>query len=50
MVLLIDNHMPFNYHEHDKLPEEHNSRKCLSVGNWQEAWAIFDLKVKDKMK
>jgi hypothetical protein len=50
LVVLIDNHRPFNYHEHDKLPEEHNSRKRIEANNWQEAWQLFDLKVKEVIK
>ena len=50
LVVLIDNHKPFDYHEHDKLPEEHNSRKRIGANNWQEAWQLFDLKVKEVIK
>lgn len=50
LVVLIDNHKPFDYHEHDKLPLEHDSRKNISATNWQEAWKIFDLKIKEVIK
>lgn len=50
LVILIDNHMPFNYHEHDKLPDDHNSRLSIDASNWQEAWRIFDLKIKEILK
>jgi hypothetical protein len=46
-VLLIDNHEPFGFHEHPKLPENHDIRRFLKVDNWQDAWNIFDVKLKE---
>lgn len=47
LICLIDNHEPFGFHEHDRLPFEHDSRTILHVKNWQEAWSIFDQKLKE---
>lgn len=47
LLLLIDNHEPFGFHMHDRLPEVHDSRIKLPVGSWQEAWLIFDKVVKE---
>ena len=45
LVLLVDNHDPFGYHFHDKLPGQHNSRKSISAKNWKEAWHAFKTKL-----
>ncbi|WP_417336279.1 hypothetical protein [Halobacteriovorax marinus] len=47
IVILIDNHIPYGFHEHDKLPRIHDSRKILTEQNWQEAWGIFQKKIKE---
>ena len=50
LVVLIDNHKPIGYHEHDELPENHDSRREIHADNWQEAWDIFDTKIKETIK
>lgn len=50
LVLLIDNHEPFGYHHHDKLPEIHGSREPIHTSSWEEAWKIFDEKMKELLK
>ena len=47
LVLLIDNHRPIGFHEHDELPENHESRKKIDAETWQEAWLVFDVKRKE---
>ena len=47
LILLIDNHEPFGFHWHDKLPNIHDSRKKIWATNWMEAWDIFDKKLKE---
>lgn len=46
-LLLIDNHEPYGFHFHDKLPQDHDSRIKIYAKNYQEAWDIFDLKLED---
>lgn len=50
LILLIDNHEPFGFHCHDKLPMLHDSRKPIQASNWKEAWIIFDEMVKEFLK
>jgi len=50
LVMLIDNHAPYGFHYHDKLPHHHDSRVKLMVFSWREAWIIFDQKVKELLK
>lgn len=47
LVILFDNHEPFGLHEHDKLPNEHDSRKSLMTDDWREAWSIFQERCKE---
>lgn len=47
LVVLIDNHRPLGYHEHDKLPGQHDSRKKIDAESWQDAWEIFAKKEKE---
>ncbi len=42
IVLLIDNHDPYGFHEHPKLPEKHEVRKSIHVWTWQDAWMEFE--------
>ncbi len=35
---MIDNHAPYGFHEHDELPENHESRVTIHVKSWQEAF------------
>jgi hypothetical protein len=46
-VVLIDNHEPLGFHNHDGLPDNHDSREILCASDYQEAWAIFDKKIKE---
>lgn len=46
-VILIDNHKPLGFHNHDDLPGNHNSRETICASTWQEAWDIFDSKVRE---
>lgn len=47
LIMLIDNHEPFGFHIHDKLPDFHDYRKSIHAKNWQEAWEIFEIKMKE---
>lgn len=44
-IILIDNHVPFGFHEHPKLPEKHEYRESIHVSNWQEAWHEFEKRI-----
>jgi hypothetical protein len=50
IVLLIDNHAPYGFHEHDLLPQNHHSRRKLRVETWQEALAYFQERCKEILK
>lgn len=50
LVYLIDNHAPYGFHEHDQLPDNHDSRITIHVRNWQEAWETFQLTCREKIK
>ncbi len=39
--LLLDNHQPFGYHMHTKLPEDKSFRLSIYVLNHQEAIQLF---------
>ena len=39
--LLLDNHEPFGYHLHTKLPEDKNFRASLDVADYSEAVRLF---------
>ena len=41
LAVLIDNHTPYGFHHHDKLPNDPDSRKSLHFDSWQEAWDIW---------
>jgi len=47
LLYLIDNHAPYGFHEHDKLPSLHDSRINIHVKNWQEAWDKFQVKCRE---
>ncbi len=47
LVYLIDNHAPYGFHEHDKLPNDHDSRVTIHVKSWQEAWDKFQVKCRE---
>lgn len=46
-VVLIDNHEPFGFHEHPKLPEKHDFRRSIHVSTWQEAWREFEKRIEE---
>lgn len=46
-VVLIDNHNPLGFHNHDALPGNHNSRETICATHYQEAWEIFDQKLRE---
>ena len=39
--LLVDNHQPYGFHMHTKLPADHAHRETLTVKNCQEALNFF---------
>ncbi|MCM2323779.1 MAG: hypothetical protein NDJ90_11020 [Oligoflexia bacterium] len=39
--LLVDNHEPFGFHIHTRLPRDRNHRELLDVRDHQEALAFF---------
>lgn len=39
--LLLDNHEPFGYHLHTRLPQNKNHRVSLDVKNFEEAILLF---------
>lgn len=41
LVALMDNHKPFGFHYHNKLPALHDSRESIDTDSWQEAWVKF---------
>lgn len=47
LLYLIDNHAPYGFQEHDKLPSLHDSRINIHVKNWQEAWDKFQVKCRE---
>ncbi len=47
IVYLIDNHEPYGFHEHPKLPADHDIRKMVHASSWYEAWEIFDKKIEE---
>lgn len=47
LVYLIDNHAPYGFHEHDKLPANHDSRKKIHVKGWKDAWDKFQVKCRE---
>ena len=40
-LLLLDNHEPFGFHLHTKLPEDKNFRMSLEIKTYPEAIAYF---------
>ena len=50
LVVLIDNHRPFGFHSHDKLPQDHDFRCSLHIEDWREAWKIFQKKCQEILK
>ena len=50
VVLLIDNHAPYGFHEHDLLPQNHSSRRKLNVETWQTALVYFQERCKEILR
>ncbi len=46
-VLLIDNHAPFGFHEHPKLPSDHEFRETVHASSWVDAWDIFEKRIEE---
>jgi hypothetical protein len=46
-VILIDNHEPFGFHVHSRLPEQNDFRETIHVSSWQEAWIEFEEKIEE---
>ncbi|MBK7961532.1 MAG: hypothetical protein IPK04_10260 [Bdellovibrionales bacterium] len=49
-VLLLDNHEPFGFHLHTKLPEDKNFRVSLMIETYPEAIAHFMKEAKKVVK
>jgi hypothetical protein len=39
--VLLDNHEPFGYHLHAKLPKDRKARTSVNVRNYQDAISLF---------
>ena len=50
LVVLIDNHHPYGFHSHDKLPREHGHRVRLCLSDWRQAWEVFQEKCQEILK
>ena len=48
--LLVDNHQPFGFHMHTKLPHDKDHRETLDVKNHEEALAFFMAEVERIVK
>lgn len=48
LILLLDNHEPFGFHEHHRLPENKKVRRSLNTKKWEEVRAIFQQRIKEK--
>lgn len=44
LVILIDNHEPFGFHEHTDLPNK-EPREEIHTSDWMEAWSIFEERI-----
>ncbi len=40
--LLLDNHEPFGYHLHTKLPNDKNFRESVEVSSYEDAIRLFN--------
>jgi hypothetical protein len=47
IVYLIDNHEPFGFHEHPKLPADRETRRIVHASSWDEAWVLFEKKIEE---
>ena len=43
--LLVDNHEPFGFHMHTRLPHERDHREALNVSDYREALRLFEREV-----
>jgi hypothetical protein len=50
LLILIDNHPPYGFHEHDRLPHQHDSRALLETLDWEEALMIFQGRCREVLK
>jgi hypothetical protein len=41
LMALVDNHKPFGFHYHDRLPDIHKSREAIHTDSWKDAWVKF---------
>jgi len=48
--LLVDNHQPFGFHMHTKLPRDKDHREILDVKDHKEALAFFMTEVERIIK
>jgi hypothetical protein len=48
--ILLDNHEPYGYHLHTKLPEDKNFRVTIEVKNYSEAISIFIKEIRKVLK
>lgn len=48
LVILMDNHEPFGFHKHHKLPRDKYQRRSLGTKDWKEVWQIFQERCKEK--
>ena len=48
LIVLMDNHQPYGFHEHPKLPSDKNVREPLGTTNWKEVRSLFQEKCKEK--
>jgi hypothetical protein len=39
--VLLDNHEPYGFHLHTRLPEDHDFRVSLDISDYEEAIQIF---------
>ena len=40
-ILIVDNHAPYGFHSHTRLPDCKQTREALAVSNYQEALEYF---------
>lgn len=47
LIILIDNHEPYGFHEHSELPIQRKKRVSLPTDDWKEAWKLFQKKCRE---
>lgn len=45
-LVLLDNHEPFGFHLHTRLPEDHDFRVSLDIDDYNEAIRVFFTEVR----